>query len=345
MEHDEKVNHDVQDPVAGELPDWTLKYPDEYRKLLSIHGDDDRDDKTLEAFNYEIIDLAKYCQGKPHAVLEMLIRWLHEDWHTVLLGRRTKGSSMRSAAIARERAAHLPESKMVELLGDGRLPGEPGWLISDDEGGLRRATADESRAKYLAIRTGVAFSDAGLRRLKTHGYGPVQPHVSYSLDRRALDRWASHVFGPLKLGAELFPAQEQKGWKPGMKPWLYMAADGPDADFVCHHLIAWGGPVVGPVELALEAAQIASHAELAGAILEVDTNVEASLVICDILLRRHIRFVAIARQIIPPPIISCGGVVLQGNVRMEEIRWALEALPARSTAGMDFSIGMDLVWG
>jgi hypothetical protein len=110
-------------------------------------------------------------------------------------------------------------------------------------------------------------------------------------------------------------------------------------------MIAWGGRVMGPVEVALGAAQLASREDLAGAILEVDWNVEASLVICDVLMRRGIPFVAIAREVDFPLAMALGGVLLRGRDWIDEIRSALDSLPPRATAGMDLWRKVDIEWG
>jgi hypothetical protein len=339
-----KMPTDVSNSASRKLPDWTMKYPDGARTFLDDYGQDDRGNRTLEAFNYELIALADKCQGKPHAVFEMLHGWLYEDWRPILSQKLSKNRSDLSAEVAKDHAQSMTKEEMLGLLGTGCLPGESASVIINDEEGMRRAYANESRARYLALRSGVAFSDTTLRRIKSAGYGPVQLHAQWPLHRDAFDRWLAHVFGVVEPQAEQFDIREPLGVSSEANPWLLAAAGGPDADYLCNHLIAWGGLVIGPVELALEAAQIASHANLAGAILEVDWNIEASLVICDILFQRRVPFLAIARETSPPLMMSIGGRVLH-SPDINEIRFALEDLPKRAVIGMDFAREVEVEWG
>jgi hypothetical protein len=325
----------AQAPIPDALPEWTLKYPEEYRPLLSTSGMDDRGIKAIEALNYEIIDTSNYCNGKPGSVFEALLELLFEDWAVVL-------------------SRHEPKSIETAPTIDYNFDDQACWgpihtksepVVLKDEKDLRAAYHDGGPARYLAARTGIALTETTLHRLRICGHGPVQPHASRSAGRLACDRWLLHTFGLKEVQAERFRTPEPQGTAIGVKPWLYMDRIGPDADYVCDHVIAWGARVLGPVEFALEAAQIASHADLAGAILEVDWNPEAAFIVADLLLHRHVPFLAIARKVDPPPTLLTGGVLLRGLVSMGEIRCALESLPARSTAGMDFSRETSIEWG
>jgi hypothetical protein len=148
-----------------------------------------------------------------------------------------------------------------------------------------------------------------------------------------------------ELQADPFLLPEPEEAAPGVKPWLYVDVDGPDSDYLCNHVMAWGGRVMGPVKVALVAAQLASREDLAGAILQVDWNVEASLVICDVLMRRGIPFIAIAWEVEFPPAMALGGVILRGRNWIDEIRSALDSVPPRATAGMDLLREVSIEWG
>jgi hypothetical protein len=331
-----EMTHDGGGDASQDLPEWTKKYPEEYRRFLSDFGIDDRGDRTREAFNYEIFKLAKSCEGEPHFVFEMLLGWLCEDWSSILSWHSQASSSTRSTETRGEPATPLSRCEPVSRSDNGELFGEVEPAKLNDEQDLRRVFATESRARYLALRTGVAFSDATLRRLKAFGYGPVQPSASHFPRRDAYDSWLSHIFALVKPQAECSLPRKPRGERPGVKPWLYVAPDDPGSD-LDDYIAKWGGSVIGPVEFYLEAAQIASHSDLAGAIVEVDWNAEAAFLICDVLMRRRVPFLAIARMTNPPPSIGVGGAYLHCPDSLEEIRCALESLPERAIAGMDFS--------
>jgi hypothetical protein len=203
---------------------------------------------------------------------------------------------------------------------------------------------DDNGAAHLTRCTNVAFSSTTMYRLQHVGLGPTLRHSRFS-NSKARDQWLSHVFGLDEAQAELFPVPTPKGSAPSAAPWLYVAAQGPNADYVLDHMIAWGASVIGPVDTALKAAQIASHEDLAGAVLEVYWNIEAPFVISDVLLRRRIPYIVIAREIDPPASMAAGGKILRGWVSMGEIRHALETLPQRATVGMDLSREVNIEWG
>src|SRR5215217_745179 len=100
-----------QGPSDEALPEWTMKYPEQYRKLLKIFGVDDRGRRTLEAFNHEIIDTSKYCHGKSRFVFKTLMEYMYEDWHDVLARHEPKAKGEGSGGPAFAAEVEGPESE------------------------------------------------------------------------------------------------------------------------------------------------------------------------------------------------------------------------------------------
>jgi hypothetical protein len=154
---------------------------------------------------------------------------MYEDWHDVLARHEPKAKGEGSGGPAFAAEVEGPESE----------GGEPAPETPINAASLGRVFRDKGAAHYLALRSGVSFSDDTLRRLKACGHGPVQQLADSTAVRRPdCDRWLSHVFGLEDLQAESFPAPEPKSTAPGAEPWLYLGPDSPNRDYILKELQA-----------------------------------------------------------------------------------------------------------
>jgi hypothetical protein len=147
------------DPAEEALPEWTMKYPEEYRELLKIFGVDDRGRRTLEGFNDEVIETLKRSRGQ-RFVFKTLMGYMYEDWHHVL-SRHERRNEIEDAAGR----ASAPEAE-----GPGPEGGETSPEMPIDAESLGRIFHDKGAAHYLALRSGVSFRTtpcAGSRRAAT----------------------------------------------------------------------------------------------------------------------------------------------------------------------------------
>jgi hypothetical protein len=137
----------VRDPP----PDWTSKYPEEFRQLVAVMGIEDKGKRILEAFNEDLIEVARVCRGGPRFVWKEAYGSLHQDWSAVLERHEVK-------------APGTPPS------------GRRNVLIKPRDGG-------SELARHCAERTHVDVSDGTLVRLRRYGRGPARVHAAY------LARW------------------------------------------------------------------------------------------------------------------------------------------------------------
>jgi hypothetical protein len=202
-------------------------------------------------------------------------------------------------------------------------------------------------AQYLTQRTEIGIDVATLSRLKSSGRGPVtlragSGHLLW--EARELDRWASFVLGSRDDQPEPYypvPSHDSCG---GLT-WLQVGPCSPDTEYLRDHLIAWGANVLGPVDLIRTAAVFADQADLTAAMIEMDSNIEAAMLLTGILQRRRIPYVMITALDEFPRSLGAEGLVVRHSI--DEIRFAMETrLPARAVAGMNFAVDTSsITWG
>lgn len=215
------------------------------------------------------------------------------------------------------------------------------YVTDDNDEDCREPFSAFDAAEYLRSYTGIAFTAQTLATLLAVGRGPVCDDLSTGTwyRRQRLKEWFHYHFGspkpnwdPVRLGEKV--------------RWLVIGRPSPDMVYLRNHFRAWGCEASCPFDDVQEAAKLAGQGGFSAAYLELDGNLEAAVVIAELLAARHIPYLFLSNVLELPRSIARTGIILRrplGDIDYvrREIKWRM---PREIVSRMDLDRQTNVVW-
>ncbi len=202
----------------------------------------------------------------------------------------------------------------------------PEWIINLRYESRIKERYDRVQAtEYIKQKVGFSWPSDMLEILARSRNGPqyqrdyMSGDLSYRLND--IDEWLRCYFpGPIPADEPSFKTAKFPAQHPAR--WLYASDVGYFTQTLCEHLDWWCCDVI-EVSTALGAAMCAGN-DIDAAILELNSNFDATIVICEILKQREIPAIVIVRDVDDiPSAISKSAYVLQDAYCMRDIEGAI----------------------